>query len=94
MTYLVSFYEIDRAYGGPEEGGWWYDCGTHIRTFAVYKTEDAAYAAARRANRLLRVIQRGQRDDSSVIYSGGRYVAEVHENLAPTRYPEEIPVYE
>ena len=24
----VTVYKIDRAYGGPEEGGWWYDYGT------------------------------------------------------------------
>lgn len=23
----LAVYEIDRAYGGSEEGGWWYDCG-------------------------------------------------------------------
>jgi hypothetical protein len=22
---LISLYEIERCYGGPEEGGWWYD---------------------------------------------------------------------
>jgi hypothetical protein len=23
----VAVYTAERAYGGPEEGGWWYDCG-------------------------------------------------------------------
>jgi len=27
MSYTVAVYICDRAYGGPEEGGWWYDCG-------------------------------------------------------------------
>lgn len=22
---FISVYEVDRCYGGPEEGGWWYD---------------------------------------------------------------------
>ncbi len=26
----VAVYECDRAYGGPEEGGWYYDCGDII----------------------------------------------------------------
>ena len=26
----VNEYEVQRAYGGPEEGGWWYDRGTFI----------------------------------------------------------------
>lgn len=25
--YTVAIYLVDRAYGGPEEGGWWYDYG-------------------------------------------------------------------
>ena len=25
MRYVVAFYELDRACGGPEEGGWWYN---------------------------------------------------------------------
>lgn len=25
--YTVTVFKVDRAYGGPEEGGWWYDCG-------------------------------------------------------------------
>ncbi|CAG0982501.1 hypothetical protein RHIZO_01814 [Rhizobiaceae bacterium] len=33
-TYVLAFYEIDRAYGGPEEGGWWYDTGRLVRILA------------------------------------------------------------
>jgi hypothetical protein len=25
--WAVAVYTSDRAYGGPEEGGWWYNCG-------------------------------------------------------------------
>lgn len=27
---FVTVYEMDRIYGGPEEGGWWYDAGTVV----------------------------------------------------------------
>ena len=27
MRYIIALYEIDRAYGGGEEGGWWFDTG-------------------------------------------------------------------
>tara|TARA_R110000765_G_scaffold236838_1_gene339663 strand:+ start:541 stop:1044 length:504 start_codon:yes stop_codon:yes gene_type:complete len=30
--YYVNVYQIQRAYGGPEEGGWWYDEGTPIES--------------------------------------------------------------
>lgn len=28
----VTVYELGREYGGPEEGGWWYDTGTVVHT--------------------------------------------------------------
>lgn len=28
--WTVAIYLCDRAYGGPEEGGWWYDCGERV----------------------------------------------------------------
>ena len=92
--HIVAFYEIDRAYGGPEEGGWWYDCGELARVLKVVPTAQAAYALAARANRLIDRLQRGKRDVGSVIYSGGRYTACVFEDIAPRRFPETRPFYE
>lgn len=28
--WTVAIYLVDRAYGGPEEGGWWYTCGERV----------------------------------------------------------------
>ncbi len=92
--YVVALYEIDRAYGGPEEGGWWYDCGELRRVLRVVPGADAAYDLAARANRLMERLQRGKRDVGSVIYAGGRYAAEVFEETAPRAFPETRPHYE
>ena len=27
---LVGVYHVDRCYGGPEEGGWWFDAWQHV----------------------------------------------------------------
>lgn len=51
--YIVALYRIDRAYGGPEEGGWWYDTGDLDRPLRVCATEAAAATLAARINRLL-----------------------------------------
>ena len=48
-THIVATYAIDRAYGGPEEGGWWYDTGTLERIVAIRHSEEAAFELARRA---------------------------------------------
>jgi hypothetical protein len=93
-TYTVAFYEIDRAYGGPEEGGWYFNTGTLIRIARTFKSEDAAFAFARRANHILAIIQCGKRDLSSVLYVGGRYSAEVYDTLPPPFYPATRPYYE
>ena len=96
-TYLVSVYLEDRAYGGPEEGGWWYYTWQLARTVKVFRNADAAYAYCRRLNDKLksRVFgpNEGRRDILSVL-SDGVYYANVHENHAPRYFPERKPRYE
>jgi hypothetical protein len=36
----ISEYEVDRCYGGPEEGGWWYDDHSHHKVLAVVDSQD------------------------------------------------------
>jgi hypothetical protein len=93
-TYTVAFYEIDRAYGGPEEGGWWYDCGSLKRLARTFKSKAAAQAYASRANNLLTHIQRDLRSVNSMAYGGGRYRARVYEGIPPSYYPQGRPHYE
>lgn len=40
MRLFVNIYSAGRAYGGPEEGGWWFDVGTPIGSIPVEHTED------------------------------------------------------
>lgn len=35
----VTAYDMDRLCGGPEEGGWWFDCGTVLETIPVVSTD-------------------------------------------------------
>lgn len=93
-TYVLAFYEIDKAYGGPEEGGWWYDTGRLVRIARTFKSEERAYRAARRANSLLDRLQWKLRPVSSVAYDGGRFSASVYKDVAPNHYPEHRPHYE
>ena len=93
-VYIVAVYLCDRAYGGPEEGGWWYSTGELVRIIRTFKDEERAAAYATRMNRLLNAtINKGRREISSVL-SDGRYYAEVHESIAPRHYPEHRPHYE
>lgn len=35
MTVYLNTYETFQAYGGPEEGGWWYECGTPVQSILI-----------------------------------------------------------
>jgi len=93
-SYIVAFYSIDREYGGPEEGGWWYDSGSLVRVFAVTKSKSQAYRMAGRANDLLHQQQRQLPSIGSVMYAGNRFGARVYRNQAPEHFPSVTPHYE
>lgn len=37
----VNVYDLTRHYGGPEEGGWWYDTGDLIRCYGPFHIDQA-----------------------------------------------------
>lgn len=106
--YSVAIYLVDKAYGGPEEGGWYYDYGIRqdvnlstefpeLKEFgvpAIFPNEERAIAWMENANHWLdQTANKGRREISSVL-STGRYRAEVHENYPPHHWPETRPHYE
>lgn len=98
MRYVVAVYELDRSYGGPEEGGWWYTTGSLVRVHSVEKSEEEAYRKCRRINQGLehkrRVTHNPHYSLSSVCYSGGHLAAQVFERTAPEFFPQQRPYYE
>jgi hypothetical protein len=42
--FYLNEYSTERAYGGGEEGGWWYNIGTYIQTHMAFKSREAADA--------------------------------------------------
>ena len=93
--YVVAIYDCAQAYGGPEEGGWYYDTGSLLRIHSVHSNEDAAYDRCRRLNRHLNAMQEsaGKRPYTSAA-SDGWYMADVYENTAPEGFPARRPHYE
>lgn len=83
-----TFGMADRHYGGPEEGGWWYDSFKPIRTFYVSKKRaDALYL------RLMAVrdkLNEGRREIGSILSDG---VYAVYPGVEEA-YPTERPHYE
>jgi hypothetical protein len=90
-VWFVGVYDCDRSYGGPEEGGWWYDVGELIYVEVALSEQ---LARARQAQLREQYPNTGQRDsvlgnrtgDWDVIVSKGRVPVE--------HYPERRPPYE
>lgn len=94
--YTVAVYLRDQVYGGPEEGGWYYSCGSRQDDWPPM------IAATRvEARRLRRTVQDfldaytnvGRRSIYSVL-SEGVYEARMYPGYPPTHYPEHRPHYE
>ena len=78
LRYTVSVYQVRRSYGGPEEGGWYYDNGDLVRTVKRFRSEDDAWNYCNRLNEKL--------------YSHN-YRAKVYDNVAPESFPVNRPYY-
>jgi len=92
--WVVCLYLMDRAYGGAEEGGWYYTYGdpvltTHLRCFALL--EDA-WLYARSLDPLVDQVNEG-RPSISRVASEGEYAAIICDGW-PKHFPEDTPHYE
>ena len=101
--YTVAVFLVDKAYGGSEEGGWYYDCGEPIEAPLpglnnedvprIFTTEAEACGWANHLqDKLNATINKGRRPISSVL-SEGMYQARVCDGY-PARFPETRPHYE
>ena len=87
QAYFVTVYEAGRSYGGPEEGGWWFDTGVPIRHEIV-----GSYDEAVETREKLRAEYQNTGKRYSVL-GGEDY--EIMIGLEPGKaYPETYPHYE
>jgi hypothetical protein len=84
---FVNVYELDLAYGGPEEGGWWVECGTLICSVQVAEGDAECVQAA------LKVKYPRTGKHTSVVYHGGDYRVRI-EDQPGEDYPQVFPHYE
>lgn len=102
--YTVAVYKIDMAYGGPEEGGWWYQCGERVDTLeaadgtnvavpVVCATRDEAEVQRQRLEARMDEFNKGRRPISSVL-SEGVYDVRICDGYAEQYFPATKPHYE
>ena len=86
----VNVYMADRAYGGPEEGGWYYTYGEALKTIPVLPSK---------ADRLLEKVNRwaerrnASRPSMSSVASEGVFWVNLEDDPA-SNWPEQRPHYE
>ena len=66
----LNEYLTDRAFGGGEEGGWWYDTGVFVKSHGTFPTREAAFAARDGLDAWLAERREGLHDPSSVHCTG------------------------
>jgi hypothetical protein len=95
MTYTVAVLLEDRAFGGHEEGGWYYDYGCPVDLSEVpqrrFKTWAKAQGYLSKLEPLIARINEGRYPVSSVL-SDGVYRAYVFSGK-PHGYPNHVPNY-
>jgi hypothetical protein len=89
--WFVNIYELDRVYGGPEEGGWYYDIGTPI-TGGSIRVESKGMAEII-GNALAEDVYADHKYRVSVRPNGIDYAVRV-ETHPPRPFPAERPHYE
>ena len=104
--WTVALYFRQRYYGGPEEGGWWYDQDTLVpaddslmsdwvtKCATVWLNEDLAYETARELNLELEHQVNRARPSLYSVLSQGIYVACVYPGWPPVQDPATRPHYE
>ena len=85
LRYTVAVYEVRRSYGGPEEGGWYYDSGDLIRTVKRFRSEADAWECCNRLNEELQQLR------TDWVYDNQR--AKVYSSTAPDSFPAHRPYY-
>ena len=96
--FVVSVYICYQAYGGPEEGGWWYGTGSPVLDatplMRVFRDHESAASYADRLQRALDATWNHGRPPVSSVCSEGRYTAIIDQNEMPAHYPTQRPHYE
>ncbi len=102
--YWVAAFLVDLNYGGPEEGGWFYQAGILAIDPWVYETlgagpagfssPDAADAHARLMRTNLAIVNQGRPEISQTNSVGQHDIRIMRAQTMPTHFPKVRPHYE
>jgi hypothetical protein len=90
---FVSRYITEICYGGPEEGGWWYDWNTFDKVMAICPEDDDAFSVCKALN----IRQQEEDKEAGIDYSSvncDSYFMYDVENMPAENQTTERPRYE
>lgn len=92
---FINVYDVNRACGGPEEGGWWFDYGECKKCRPVKGSSEALRIQHRWQRYLDHAYNdvEGARSDLGSVLCEGRMVAYIQSHPG-SDFPEERPRYE
>lgn len=97
MKFTLCVYDVSQCYGGPEEGGWWFDAGElmHSKAFNRAPTKKEIKKFIKNVARMNRSEERTPRHS---VASTGEYVFMVYEGRSgawnpPPFFPQRRPMY-
>jgi hypothetical protein len=76
---IITRYEVSREYGGPEEGGWWWDNYSNPVRYLEARDQYEAIIMARRLNQAEEATREESREPDRFSVAGGAdhvYLAE------------------
>ncbi len=76
----INIYLIDRAYGGPEEGGWWYDT-QDLEESRWFSTEQNAENALQDIENIYEQENKERNSNIYSVCSDGKYVVRLEQYL-------------
>lgn len=95
----IHKHEVSQAYGGPEEGGWWYEVGVPCGDWQPlpFDVKEVAVAKCRALNEAER--ERAEREEpygytSVLSYRSTHYAYSIEDTSVMVAYPEVRPHYE
>lgn len=95
MKKWVSIYAVTRHYGGPEEGGWWYDRGQLLEEVCV--STRGSVSRGRRCKRIAEALKEKYSDlahgNIGSVLGGLELSVSISEEPG-SDYPSERPRYE
>jgi hypothetical protein len=104
MPHSVALYLVDKTYGGPEEGGWYYQYGILVEDIDIYdkigflprtfKNENAAVSAINNLNTKIAQLNEGRASIGHTNSQGVYELISAPGFLSPKTWPAERPHYE